>query len=98
MKQRTILYADEGNVLTDGIDVYATPVMLEIGRDENDFYEITEEEHKEILKQEQEKLRELGLLPTVEEGIEAEEESDVEEEIIIEETIEEVEQNDNSEG
>ena len=98
MKKRTVLYADEGNVLTDGIDVYATPVMVEIGRDENDFYEITEEEHREILKQEEEKLREFGILPPVEEEVETEEESEVEEEIIIEETIEEVEQNEINEG
>lgn len=78
MKQRTILYADEGKILTDGIDVYATPVMLEIGRDENDFYEITEEEHKEILKQKEKELRELGILPP-------------EEEVVNEENIEEVE-------
>jgi hypothetical protein len=67
MKTRKVLYADEGNVLTDGIDVYGTPVIVEIGRDISDFYEITEEEHKEILRQEEEKLRELGILPPEEE-------------------------------
>ena len=49
MKIRTVLYADEGMVLTDG-KIYGKQVFLAEGMDEARFCEITEEEYIQILK------------------------------------------------
>ena len=46
MKKRTILYADEGKLLTDG-RIYGRIVYLSAGRSESDFTEISEEEYLE---------------------------------------------------
>lgn len=49
---RDILIADEGMVLTNGIE-YATERLLFDNESEKDWHEITEEEYAEILKAEE---------------------------------------------
>lgn len=51
---RLTLCADEGKILTNG-EVYANQVFLAIGEDGSDYYEITETEYENILKEEAEK-------------------------------------------
>lgn len=48
MKTRTILYADDGKVLTDGKE-YGTQIFLEEGRSADEFHEISSEKYEEIL-------------------------------------------------
>ena len=48
MKTRTVIYAEEGRVLTNG-EIYGKQIFLADGVSENDFYEITEEEYQTIL-------------------------------------------------
>lgn len=55
MKTRTILYADEGKILTNG-EVYGRQIYLADGVLEEDFHEITEEEYKEVLKSKEEPI------------------------------------------
>ena len=50
MKKMITLYADEGKVLTNG-EIYGTVISLAEGLDDAGFYEITEAEHEEILKE-----------------------------------------------
>lgn len=52
MKKMITLYADEGKVLTNGT-VYGSTIQLAEGLNGEDFFEITEAEHKEILKKEE---------------------------------------------
>jgi len=52
MVVRNILYADEGKILTDGV-AYGTEILLEVGRNADEFYEITKEEYEEIIKKEE---------------------------------------------
>lgn len=54
MKSRTILYADEGKILTDG-KIYGKQILLADGVSDLSFYEITEEWYQKMLdKQEKE--------------------------------------------
>ena len=46
MKVRTVLYADEGMVLTNGTD-YGRIIWLAEGADPTAFYQIAEEEYEE---------------------------------------------------
>ena len=46
----TVLIADEGKVLTDGV-VYGRTIYLAKNRSPEEFYEITEAEYEEIQKQ-----------------------------------------------
>ena len=50
MKIRTVLYADEGMILTNG-EAYGKTVFLADGVSENDFYEITEDEYEKIVEE-----------------------------------------------
>lgn len=47
MKVRTVLFADEGMIITDG-EVYARGVALAEGLSEDNYYEITQEEYDRI--------------------------------------------------
>ena len=49
MKTRTIIYADEGMILTDG-ETYGKQIFLSDGTPADDFYEITDEEYAAILE------------------------------------------------
>ena len=49
MKQRIILYADEGKVLTDG-EVYGKQIFLGDDRNADEFNEISEAEYEVILE------------------------------------------------
>lgn len=51
MKQRVVLYADQGKVLTDG-NIYGKQIFLADGETADKFTEITEEQYEEILQQE----------------------------------------------
>lgn len=53
MKTRTIIYAEEGKVLTDG-KIYGKEIYLAEGESVDSFYEISEEEYEEILNSEEE--------------------------------------------
>lgn len=57
MRTRVILYADEGKVLTNG-EIYGAQINLAEGLDGKDFYEITEAEYEEILKEQEKELDE----------------------------------------
>lgn len=50
MKQRLMIYADEGKVLTNG-KVYGVRIYLSTTDKLEDFYEITMEEYEEILEE-----------------------------------------------
>ena len=51
MKERTILYADEGMILTDG-EIYGREILLAEGMTAEKFREIPEAEYEEILHRE----------------------------------------------
>ena len=52
MKTRTVIYADEGKVLTNG-EIYGTQIFLAEGQSADEFYEITQEEYEEITKEDE---------------------------------------------
>lgn len=56
MKERKVLYADDGKVLTDG-ETYGKLIFLAEGKNSFSYYEITEQEYQEILKAEEEKVK-----------------------------------------
>ena len=49
MKKMLTLIADEGKIVTNGID-YGTPISLADGVSDKGYYEISIEEYEEILK------------------------------------------------
>ena len=51
MKKRTVIYAEEGKILTNG-EIYGKQIFLAEGVNETDFYEITEEEYQAKLNAE----------------------------------------------
>lgn len=53
MKTRTVIYADEGKVLTDG-EIYGVQIFLAEGQSADNFCEITQEEYEAILADEAE--------------------------------------------
>ena len=48
MKTRTVLYADEGHVLTNGTD-HGRMIFLADGADASQYYQITDAEYEAIL-------------------------------------------------
>jgi hypothetical protein len=54
MKTRTVIYAEDGKVLTNG-EIYGKQIFLADGVSESDFYEITEEEYQKILDEQRQK-------------------------------------------
>lgn len=55
METRTILYADNGKVLTNGT-VYGRVIYLAEGESEADYKEITEKAYAKIVAEEEKKL------------------------------------------
>ena len=55
MKTRTVIYADEGKVLTDG-EIYGTQIFLAEGQSADNFHEISQQEYDAILAAEAEEL------------------------------------------
>ncbi len=53
MTTRTVIYADEGKVLTDG-EIYGVQIFLAEGQSADNFHEITREEYENILAAEAE--------------------------------------------
>ena len=53
MTTRLILFAEEGMVLTNGI-IYGKEIYLAEGETAENYYEITDKEYEEILKQKEE--------------------------------------------
>lgn len=47
---REVIYADKGNVLTNG-ELYGTPIFIGDGMNINDFHEISNEEYQQILSE-----------------------------------------------
>lgn len=47
MTTRTVIYADEGKVLTDG-EIYGVQIFLAEGQSVEEFHEISQEEYEKI--------------------------------------------------
>ena len=58
MKTRTVIYADEGMVLTNG-EVYGTTIFLADGENGGDYTEITKEEYEAILAETEKELNNI---------------------------------------
>lgn len=63
MKIRTVLYADEGTVLTNGTD-YGSVIWLAEGVSPDTYHAITKDEYEAILAE-----QEAAQMPGVEEGV-----------------------------
>ena len=53
MKQRIVLYAEEGKVLTNG-EIYGKQIFLAETENADNFYEITDSEYQEVLDKQNE--------------------------------------------
>ena len=53
MKERIVLYADEGKVLTNG-EIYGTQIFLAESDNAENYHEITKEEYENIISVETE--------------------------------------------
>ncbi len=53
MKTRTVIYADEGKMLTNG-EIYGKQIFLAEGVSADDFHEITEAEYNALMEVEYE--------------------------------------------
>lgn len=56
MKERMIIYADEGKVLTNG-EIYGTQIFLADTDVKENYWEITQEEYDEIIAKENEEIQ-----------------------------------------
>lgn len=54
MKQRIVLHAEEGKVLTNG-EIYGKQIFLAETETADAFYEITEEEYNKVLEEQESK-------------------------------------------
>jgi hypothetical protein len=52
MKQRIVIYAEEGKVLTNG-EIYGKQIFLAETENADSFYEITDAEYESILKEQE---------------------------------------------
>ena len=55
MKSRTVLYAEEGKILTNG-EIYGKQIFLAENIDKQSFYEVSEEEYLSIMDQKNENI------------------------------------------
>lgn len=58
MKTMVVLYAEEGKVLTNG-EIYGKQINLAEGVNSKQFYEITDAEYEEIMKEQEAELAEI---------------------------------------
>lgn len=58
MKKRTVIYADEGMILTDG-STYGTQIFLAEGEGSEKYTEITKEEYDAILAEEEKEINNI---------------------------------------
>lgn len=56
MKQRIVIYADDGKVLTNG-EVYGKHIYLAEGESAENYHEITDKEYQAIQEEEEAKLK-----------------------------------------
>lgn len=61
MKTRTILYADDGMMLTDGT-TYGKQIYLAEGADADAFYEISDEEYSALMAAQMSEMLKTGEL------------------------------------
>ena len=52
MKERIVIYADEGKVLTDG-KTYGTQIFLACGESPENYHEISRDEYEKTLSQQE---------------------------------------------
>lgn len=58
MKQRIVIYAEQGKILTNG-EIYGKQIFLAETENADSFYEITDAEYQAILEEQEKKNREL---------------------------------------